>query len=317
MAQSVAFCGREQWIAWDEDSVIGHSHKLPASVRSMVRASAGIPRQNLGYGPPTIADFGMAEGGALSHYIDFGDGPSRWNVSRDFDEAMEKYDDVEIVALGCEGSYIIAGESATSPRSWKGVPENVAQSLNNNTSSLDIAALGAGGNYFIQYSSGRNMWGGAISATLTELFEDLEEDITDVVFSAFDEEAYYITFSDGTADWRGGGESLFIALLDDKIHYFDTQKIFYVHETIRDTFSCGKSIFKTAEDLKKGTISVEDIEPIEVVKHSDKYYTLSHRRLWAFINANLVGVPVKVVDMPVGMLKKIKKNPSRTAVSVV
>ncbi|CAD7926056.1 unnamed protein product [Amoebophrya sp. A120] len=340
----VAFCGAgRQWVAWDDDEFYGCSRELPLVARSTVQAITGngFPKRSLKYTRPKIMVFGSSQEvndgdgdtdmdddsrssssesvPTPTYYIELNSGRSLWNVSSEFDRTVAEFTRVDNVALGPNGMYIISGQRKDGlTRSWSaGFPHNIQQSMRDNSSELEVIALGAGGNYYIKYSNTRAFWGGPIVQELTPLVKDLppDEDVAFLSFSSFDEHAYFIRYADGSTVWRGGGYSLACAL-DDEITYVDTIDVFYINDSISDTFSCGKSIYFTAAQLRSGDLSVEDIEPMEVVKHSGYYYTLSHRRLWAFKNANLMGVPVKIVSMPPNTANRIRNNPERSTITI-
>merc|ERR1719160_2491537 len=67
---------------------------------------------------------------------------------------------------------------------------------------------------------------------------------------------------------------------------------------INDRFSCGRSLANTINALQTGSIAVEDIPKITVVRQGDRFITLDHRRLYCFRAALPVGavIPVMVVE---------------------
>ncbi|KAL7513982.1 hypothetical protein ACHAXN_011854 [Cyclotella atomus] len=69
----------------------------------------------------------------------------------------------------------------------------------------------------------------------------------------------------------------------------DPSRIRYQHSRIRPHFSgCGTSVHHTLESIQSGSLSVDDLPPIQVlIGPSDTdgnpwYFTLNNRRLWVF-----------------------------------
>lgn len=341
----VCFCGpNQQWVAWSDEEVLGTSRELPIGVRATIQALTGndCPKKRMGLGGPDIIAYGSNGGedaglwgttagdATPSSFICFTRGRASWNyLGAAFATDVTKFKFLDVVALGPRGSYIVSGtaisingNTSSTSRVWRGVPDDVEQFLRPHRPPLEVAALGAGGNFYIQYKRGRSStnlgrrscWGGEIADVLGPLVSGVK-DVAFVSLSSFDASAYYVRYEDGSCAWNGGGHSLSAALKSD-IEYMDIGDIFYINDSISDHFTCGTSIYKTADDLKTGKITAEDIPPIEVVKFNGSFYTLSHRRLWAFKIAALVGVPVKRVDMPPNTRSRIKRNPEKMTVQI-
>jgi hypothetical protein len=72
-------------------------------------------------------------------------------------------------------------------------------------------------------------------------------------------------------------------------------------------FGDGYSIYHLAKELRDGTLDVNNVDRIRVVKWEDKYCSLDNRRLWAFKKANLKSVPVQLHVPNKWFLRRIKK----------
>lgn len=90
-------------------------------------------------------------------------------------------------------------------------------------------------------------------------------------------------------------------------------RIFFTHDSIRNTFSDGRRVEDTLQQLRDGTIRVADIPCMQVCWQTDRLWTYTgNRRLWVFRNLEEEGViadiEVLVVNKKVPKMRMTTKN---------
>jgi len=83
--------------------------------------------------------------------------------------------------------------------------------------------------------------------------------------------------------------------VDTNIETIDPQTIRFTQDSVSRRFSDGRYLVDTANDLRTGRLSSEDIPSIRVVDFEGKLYSLDNRRLVAF---QMAGVDVPVERVP-------------------
>ena len=259
---------------------------------------------------------------ATFYYVKYSDGASRYRGAEDFQNMVEEFSRIDVAAVGPDGSYILSGVKTNSPQteSWNwatNLPDGAAKSLKDSESTPEIVALGAGGNYYIQYKNGAASWGGSICDDLTPLVvkENLsDKDVKYVALCTYDSTSYYVLYSDGTSAWRRS-PALSNALKTDII-FVDPIDVLYLNDSISNQFCDGKSIYKTRDDLTSGTTRPEDIPAMEIFRYEQQYYTFSHRRLWCFRQSSMVSVPATVVESTVAQRNRIQNGAGSDSIHV-
>lgn len=82
--------------------------------------------------------------------------------------------------------------------------------------------------------------------------------------------------------------------VDGKIQSrLNPKQIRFTHETISNKFSSGNRLSEAIEDIKNGTLLVDDFPPIRVVFYKQLFWSLDNRRLYVFKEASVASVPGK------------------------
>lgn len=80
--------------------------------------------------------------------------------------------------------------------------------------------------------------------------------------------------------------------------YMEIGNLRFTQDTISSHFKNGKSIHTLVYDLTTNKIGSKDIEPLTVVQHEDKWWSLDNRRLYALkCYAGLAGKSVRDVEV--------------------
>lgn len=93
------------------------------------------------------------------------------------------------------------------------------------------------------------------------------------------------------------------------------QEVKYTQDSISPNFSNGQSVAGTTEQLKNGSLSPNDIKPINVVEHEGQLKSLDNRRLKAMKDAGVTDAPAMKKDLndPKVLAEFNRKNKTKTA----
>jgi hypothetical protein len=86
----------------------------------------------------------------------------------------------------------------------------------------------------------------------------------------------------------------------------DVKKVLFTQSSIEDTFRDGRSVDSMIEELRNGSLQVDTIPAIRVVRKHGCYFTLDHRRLYAMRQA--LGSNKKPADRTVTCILESFKN---------
>ena len=102
-----------------------------------------------------------------------------------------------------------------------------------------------------------------------------EKKVASISLSSSDS-SWVVDHSDGGREWSGYNQ-LDNSLLSNVVD-MDSRKIYYSNTSISDTFSCGKPIVETVEELEDGRIIPEDLPAMRVVRVDGSWHSLDNRR---------------------------------------
>ncbi len=77
----------------------------------------------------------------------------------------------------------------------------------------------------------------------------------------------------------------------------NVRKIAFSQSSVSPTFSNGRPLVDTVQELSSGRLNPDDIEPIRIVQHKGKWFTLDNRRLRAFMDAFVDTILVVKLDL--------------------
>jgi len=289
----IAF-GNDSWVKV-EDEVITWSKGLPKELWNLLNGrycndkQKNSPLKSLSFDNDKF--FAFFEDGAWRTWGYYHEGLC--------EELNESEGDMEFFSFGENTSHIFRRSEITY---WCGVPSRMDQLLKTrHQHTVTWAQLGCNGAYFLKYSDGQYYWGG-LHESLDELLTNNQAEITRVYLSPSDNDVYYVEYTSQSAEWKAA--TSFHNEVDSQMH-LDPYIILYTNNSIADRFSCGRSIYEVADDLRNGNVDVEDIPAIRVVKFEEGWYALDNRRLWTFANAEVSSIPVIVCEAFDNLIKKI------------
>ena len=317
----VSFIGQTGWVVIDDNKLVDwDAADLSGTVRNLIEASGGHGKRAC-HGDVSISS---SNDDATFYFVQYSSDATacRFRGAADFQNQVNEFSRIDVAAVGPNGSYILSGVRKESPHingSWLiwNLPDGAGKSIEDvgSTSTLETAALGADGNYYIQYDSGASAWGGSICDDLTPLVKDLSgKSVKYVALCAYDSTSYFVRYSDGSSAFRRS-QALINALTDDII-FVDPLDILYLNDSISNQFCDGKSINETRDDLSSGTTRPEDIPAMEIFRYKQQYYTLSHRRLWCFRESFMCSVPATVVQSTAAQRSRIQNGAGSDSIRI-
>lgn len=96
----------------------------------------------------------------------------------------------------------------------------------------------------------------------------------------------------GAKGISGSGQKMPSGLPDNLTGYANPKDIRFTQNSVKNSFSDGKALQSTIDDLKSGKISPADLPAIRVFEKDGLIYSLDNRRVLA---ASAAGVPIKIV----------------------
>lgn len=246
----------------------------------------------------------LALGPSAEYFVQFQDGKCYWGGGLEtFAASVYSHNStVEHVAFGPDGGWFIRFTDGC--LDWWNLPADLANRLRGrqrHLPSMQQVALDDRGGYWVEFTNGFTWWGGLDSS----LAEGLKDDSPSrVVFGC--EGDYHMWRQDGSTCWRVSSQSFDKAL---GFIFLDPDVIRFTQNSINEKFTCylNYTIYDLADDLQTGHVCAGAIERIRVVNVGGTYWSLDNRRLWAFKEAGLNVVPVKIVE-PNGQFYRKRHN---------
>ncbi len=99
-------------------------------------------------------------------------------------------------------------------------------------------------------------------------------------------------FGAGAKGISGSGQKMPSAFPDNLTGYANPKDIRFTQDSVKNSFSDGKVLQTTIDDLKSGKISPADLPAVRVFEKDGLVYSLDNRRVLA---ASAAGVPIKIV----------------------
>ncbi|KAL0487414.1 hypothetical protein AKO1_000849 [Acrasis kona] len=255
-----------------------------------------------------------------TYFVLFKDGEYQWNVSEEFDDAVQDSDShPEFVALGSDGSYFIKFEDGA--YCYNNIPHSLHNRLRgrqSHLSPLDKVAMDSEGGYWAQFEDGSYWWGG-LGERLSDLLDDNK-----CQYLALGPNGRYFLSNSNSFYWNcdDNFDSSISEYMDDEDEniseeqyseeemsrddpeegsdyefdeWIDPSDIRYTQDSIKQNFRDGSSVHELLRQLRQG-MCPSCVPPIQVMQMDGDLWSVDNRRLWAFKKANVSSVPVVYVD---------------------
>lgn len=197
---------------------------------------------------------------------------------------------VKYVTFFPNNGYLVACETMNYSRN---LPGTVAQKLKKQQTPTVLASGGWGG-WFADYTDCFKM-GDYIPTKLYEHVNGVKfGDITFLSISS-DNEHFFARTSKGAVWYLVPGCSKLSSWIHLTPVRMDPSHIRFTQTSIASHFSRGDRVSDVVNWLWYGEMSPEDMDTIDVVRHGCYFYTLGNRRLYAFQQAQIPNIPVRVV----------------------
>jgi hypothetical protein len=235
-----------------------------------------------------------------SWFAGFKDGGWKCSADSGLSAALHKTcGRLDFGSFGDGSSYVF---SCNGQMFWRGVPFRMEQLIQSRRQhAVEWAALGHQGAWFLRFSDGTVFWGGSLNEHIESTCANGPSPKR--LFLSPSNDNYYVQFGDGRAEWVADTKFDNHMEMD---RMMDPRPILYSNNSIKDTFSCGRSIHAVAGELRAGQIDADDIPAMSVVCVDGRWYSLDNRRLWAFSTAEVDEVPVIVKVANRGLVNKIR-----------
>ncbi|KAJ3082654.1 hypothetical protein HK102_001534 [Quaeritorhiza haematococci] len=257
---------------------------------------------------PTLVAFGYD----CSYYARFADGHSCWEglptgLHNKLNGRQKSLPPVDILALNPASSWEAFVQFKDGKQTWWVDDPDFTKTMHSRNKRVEHVALGPDGTWFVRWVDGD--WWYNLPGRLANRLNGRQAYLPQLKRVVMDEwGGYWVMFEDGLTWWhdlpvpdkelRAEGRAPdsfdqamgFMELDPDDIRY--TQRSIGQYLSGYDNYT----IYDLAEDLGCGSVDITDIEKIRVVQDGSDYWSLDNRRLWAFKEAGLSSVPVRLVD---------------------